>query len=44
MIVDNSWHLYEGDTLVKDLVYPCENYNFNSSYKATYKYMPKRLG
>ncbi len=44
IIVNNSSHLYEGDTLVKDLVYPYESYKFNSSYKAIYKYMPKGLG
>jgi hypothetical protein len=44
MIVDNCWHFYESDTLVKDLIYPYESYKFNSSYKATYKYMPKGLG
>jgi hypothetical protein len=37
IIVDNSWHLYEGDTMVKDLVYRYESYNFNFLYKATYK-------
>jgi hypothetical protein len=31
IIVDNSLHFYEGDTWVKDLVYPYESYKFNSS-------------
>jgi hypothetical protein len=44
IIVDNSWHLYEGDRMVKDLVYCYESYKFNFLYKATYKYMPKGLG
>jgi len=44
IIIDNCWHLYESDTLVKDLVYPYEGYKFNFLYKTTYKYMPKGLG
>jgi len=43
IIVYNSWNLYEGDTLVKDLVYPYESYKFSFLYKTTYKYMPKGL-